>query len=123
MFEVAKRELNQPQTSKNPTVYQQLSIQLAKLNQYQIDLTQTHLKLRKKQIKFESISKASPQSSGLTEQQNKHLNTLASSFLDLNIIASSLQEQIGERNKIMSGLKEESEDIYDQIRSVTRRAD
>jgi len=121
MFEAAAKELDLLRVDSNPTVVQHLSRHLAKLHQYQKDISEKHNELQKKSNAFESISSANQ--TGLSDQQEGHLTFLASNLAELNIMAGSLYESIEQQNIITQQLQEKSDTINEETKAVTRRAD
>lgn len=130
MFDEASKQLNRLQVDNNPTVVQRLSQELSKLHQHQNNVTQKQLQLHKRATAETTASIISSscvpkrhQVAQQQQQQEDHLNFLSSNLGELNIMASSLNEQMTQHNQIMTRLDVKSDDIHEQTRAVTRRAD
>jgi hypothetical protein len=121
MFEVAASEVDQLQADNNPTVVQQLSLELSKLHQHQKEVLQRQFQKQQKQLETTSIK--TPQQTKESQMQDEHLDFLASNIGELNVIANSLHEQMSQHNQVMESLDEKAEDIHEQTRTVTRKTD
>lgn len=121
MFEVAASEVNQLQADNNPTVVQQLSQELSKLHRHQNEVLQRQFQQQQQQLETRTI--VNPTKTKASQVQDDHLDFLANNLGELNMMASTLNEQMTQQNQIMESLDDKAEEIHEQTRAVTRKTD